>query len=102
MGWRPRINHPQAEAEHVANIRTLSYKPAAHTSESHTSTITSHIAPPHNYNHPIYRRRHTKKTKSGEGEDWASGIYGNVYRGPGVVREERVMYREERDAGRSI
>lgn len=49
-----------------------------------------------------YQRTCTKKSKSGEGADWASGIYGSVYKGPGVAKEERTTYREEREAGRCI
>lgn len=39
-----------------------------------------------------YRRRHDE---DGEGKDYASGIYGSVYKGPGVVKEERTMWKEE-------
>ncbi|KAF2805202.1 FAD/NAD(P)-binding domain-containing protein [Mytilinidion resinicola] len=39
-----------------------------------------------------YRR---KATKEGVGKDWASGVYGSVYRGPGVVDQERLIWREE-------
>lgn len=66
-----------------------------------------------------YRRRYTaekKKQKNKEprgsqaqeesekakaGKSWASGLYGSVYRGPGVVDEERSTWREEMKAGRS-
>ncbi|KAK3366323.1 hypothetical protein B0T24DRAFT_638494 [Lasiosphaeria ovina] len=41
-----------------------------------------------------YRRRAEPK---GPGEDWASGLYGSVYKGPGVVETERQMWRDERD-----
>lgn len=50
-----------------------------------------------------YRRKASKGTgKEGEGSQWASGLYGSVYQGPGVKQEERNMWREERDAGRSL
>jgi hypothetical protein len=49
-----------------------------------------------------YRRNATKNSKSGEGENWASEIYGSVYRGPGVAKEEKTMYAEEKKAGRSL
>lgn len=39
-----------------------------------------------------YRR---KAPREGEGKDWASGVYGSDYRGPGVVDEERLMWKEE-------
>ncbi|KAF2757538.1 FAD/NAD(P)-binding domain-containing protein [Pseudovirgaria hyperparasitica] len=42
-----------------------------------------------------YSRQATKKTKEGEGKDWASGLYGSVYKGPGVVAEERLMWKRE-------
>lgn len=38
----------------------------------------------------------------GEGKDWATGVYGSVYAGPGVVQEERTIYRKEKEAGRSL
>ncbi|KAK0652734.1 hypothetical protein B0T16DRAFT_455077 [Cercophora newfieldiana] len=41
-----------------------------------------------------YRR---KAGREGSGKDWASGIYGSVYKGPGVVETERMMWREERE-----
>ncbi|EKG11956.1 hypothetical protein MPH_11000 [Macrophomina phaseolina MS6] len=46
-----------------------------------------------------YRRKAPKK---GEGEDWASGLYGSVYKGPGVVEEERLMWKEEVKRGNSL
>ncbi|KAF4309461.1 putativeflavin-containing amine oxidasedehydrogenase [Botryosphaeria dothidea] len=46
-----------------------------------------------------YRRKAPKK---GEGEDWASGLYGSVYKGPGVVDEERLMWKEEVKKGNSL
>jgi hypothetical protein len=39
-----------------------------------------------------YRRR---AAKEGSGKNWASGVYGSVYRGPGVAETERMMWREE-------
>lgn len=48
-----------------------------------------------------YSRKHTKKTKEGEGKDWATGASGGTYKGPGVVDTERLTWREEREAGRS-
>lgn len=39
-----------------------------------------------------YRR---KAAKEGVGKDWASGIYGSVYKGPGVAGEERLMWKSE-------
>lgn len=48
-----------------------------------------------------YRRNATKKTSEGPGKDWASGIYGSVYQGPGVVEEERKLWREELKQGKS-
>ncbi|KAF2110421.1 hypothetical protein BDV96DRAFT_583983 [Lophiotrema nucula] len=42
-----------------------------------------------------YRRNATKKTKEGEGKAWASGLYGSVYKGPGVTETERQTWREE-------
>ncbi|KAK0636000.1 hypothetical protein B0T17DRAFT_65881 [Bombardia bombarda] len=42
-----------------------------------------------------YRR---KATKSGPGEEWATGPYGSVYKGPGAVEKERQMWQEARGA----
>lgn len=42
-----------------------------------------------------YRRQATKETKEGPGKDWASGLYGSVYRGPGVTDINRSQWREE-------
>lgn len=39
-----------------------------------------------------------KAAKEGEGKSWASGVYGSVYRGPGVVEQERSMWKEENAA----
>jgi len=50
-----------------------------------------------------YRSWYRKKaTQEGKGKDWASGHYGSVYRGPGVVDEERLTWKEEKEAGRSL
>ena len=51
-----------------------------------------------------YRRNATKKTKEGEGKDWAQGNeYGSEYAGPGVNTEtERLIWRNEVKAGRSV
>ena len=46
-----------------------------------------------------YRRR---AMKEGEGKDWASGPYGSVYQGPGVVETERQTWREEVKKGESV
>ena len=42
-----------------------------------------------------YRRRATRKSKEGPGSEWASGLYGSVYRGPGVSDVDRRQWREE-------
>jgi predicted NAD/FAD-binding protein len=50
-----------------------------------------------------YGRWYRKKGKpEGEGKDWASGLYGSVYKGPGVTETERLMWREEVKDGRSL
>ncbi|KAE9990062.1 hypothetical protein EG327_001914 [Venturia inaequalis] len=50
-----------------------------------------------------YRRKASKGPgKEGEGSEWASGLYGSVYQGPGVKDTERNMWKEEREAGRSL
>ncbi|KAF2192471.1 hypothetical protein K469DRAFT_735456 [Zopfia rhizophila CBS 207.26] len=36
-----------------------------------------------------------KAAKEGEGRGWASGIYGSVYKGPGVVEQKRLAWEEE-------
>ncbi|KAK3370546.1 hypothetical protein B0H63DRAFT_454710 [Podospora didyma] len=43
-----------------------------------------------------YRRK--AATNVGSGDDWASGLYGSVYKGPGVVETERKMWMDERDS----
>lgn len=44
-----------------------------------------------------YKRRYQNSTsqKAVEGKSWASGLYGSVYKGPGVAKEERTTWREE-------
>jgi hypothetical protein len=39
-----------------------------------------------------YRRR---ALTDGEGKEWATGLYGSVYNGPGVASEEGTMFKEE-------
>ena len=46
-----------------------------------------------------YRR---KAAREGDGLDWASGLYGSVYRGPGVVQQERQTWSEEVKRGNSL
>lgn len=56
-----------------------------------------------------YKRRFTAKGKQGsvqseaarEGSSWASGVYGSVYKGPGVGQQERQTWREEMKKGNS-
>ncbi|KAI0429071.1 FAD/NAD(P)-binding domain-containing protein [Xylaria sp. FL1042] len=56
-----------------------------------------------------YRRKHTagsaakKKTAAGDGGggSWATGLYGSVYKGPGVSEVERRTWREELKKGNS-
>ena len=49
-----------------------------------------------------YGRWYKKKaSQDGEGKNWASGVYGSVYKGPGVVEQDRMMWREERKKGAS-
>lgn len=43
-----------------------------------------------------YGKWYRKRAKQeGEGRDWASGVYGSVYQGPGVSSIERLTWREE-------
>ena len=55
-----------------------------------------------------YRRQYTpNKTgilsqKAKDGLSWANGLYGSVYKGPGVSTTERQTWREEMKAGDSI
>jgi hypothetical protein len=46
-----------------------------------------------------YRRQ--AKERDGEGKQWASGLYGSWYLGPGRAQEEKTMWREEVEQGRS-
>jgi hypothetical protein len=39
-----------------------------------------------------YRKKAPRK---GEGENWATGVYGSVYQGPGVAYQERQIWRED-------
>ena len=50
-----------------------------------------------------YRRRfkNSQSQKAQEGRSWASGLYGSQYQGPGVTKEERVIWKEEMKVGRS-
>lgn len=53
-----------------------------------------------------YRRKHTAKGGSNsktaeEASNWASGLYGSVYKGPGVSTVERRTWREEMKKGTS-
>ncbi|TKA55873.1 hypothetical protein B0A49_11158 [Cryomyces minteri] len=49
-----------------------------------------------------YGRWYRKKApKDGPGTDYASGVYGSVYKGPGVTSQDRSIWREEVEAGRS-
>ncbi|KAJ8108769.1 hypothetical protein ONZ43_g6324 [Nemania bipapillata] len=56
-----------------------------------------------------YRRNHTARCRSPQpvsrlakdGSSWATGLYGSVYKGPGVSTVERQTWREEIDKGRS-
>jgi hypothetical protein len=41
-----------------------------------------------------YKKR---AAQEGEGKDWASGLYGSVYKGPGVSDIDRLQWREEND-----
>jgi len=50
-----------------------------------------------------YGKWYSKKAdRKGEGENWASGVYGSVYVGPGVAQKERTIYDEEVKKGNSI
>lgn len=50
-----------------------------------------------------YRRRFkgSKSEKAKSGQRWANGTYGEDYEGPGIVKEERTMWREDMKLGRS-
>ncbi|MCJ1478083.1 hypothetical protein MMC13_006758 [Lambiella insularis] len=50
-----------------------------------------------------YGRWYRKKaSKEGAGKDWASGLYGSVYQGPGVVNTDRTLWREEQKKGNAM
>lgn len=49
-----------------------------------------------------YSRKATRTTRDGLGKEYASGDYGSVYQGPGVVKEERTIWRQDREAGKSL
>jgi hypothetical protein len=50
-----------------------------------------------------YRRKATKHSKEGVGKDYASGLYGSNYQGPGVnANTDRLIWRKEVEAGRSL
>jgi predicted NAD/FAD-binding protein len=50
-----------------------------------------------------YRRKATKHSKEGVGKDYASGLYGSDYQGPGVnANTDRLIWRKEVEAGRSL
>ncbi|KAK5057638.1 hypothetical protein LTR84_011639 [Exophiala bonariae] len=50
-----------------------------------------------------YRRRFKNSTSEAakQGRSWATGLYGSVYNGPGVVEGERTTWRQEMKVGRS-
>lgn len=50
-----------------------------------------------------YRRRFkdSQSELARQGRSWATGLYGSVYNGPGVVEAERTTWREEMKVGRS-
>jgi hypothetical protein len=51
----------------------------------------------------IYGRWYRRKAaREGVGKDYASGVYGSVYRGPGVAPEERTIWREDQKKGESL
>jgi hypothetical protein len=56
------------------------------------------------FNYRTWYRRKASKGNAGEGSgsEWASGLYGSVYKGPGVNGKERTMWSEERNAGHSL
>lgn len=51
-----------------------------------------------------YRRRYKRSTseKAKAGRSWANGLYGSTYKGPGVMAEERVTWREDMKLGKSL
>ena len=49
-----------------------------------------------------YRRKVVgERERQGEGSQWASGLYGSWYVGPGRAEEEKTMWKEEVEMGRS-
>jgi len=48
-----------------------------------------------------YTRKATRSTMEGVGREYASGVYGSVYKGPGVVGLDRTMWREDCKRGNS-
>ena len=50
-----------------------------------------------------YRRRFagSESVTAREGRSWASGLYGSVYQGPGIAKEERSTWQQEMKEGRS-
>lgn len=48
-----------------------------------------------------YRRKVPKAEREGEGHSWATGIYGSVYKGPGVTDVEREMWKRRNSARQS-
>jgi len=56
------------------------------------------------FQYRTWYRRVATKTKAGMegvGSAWATGVYGSVYKGPGVKETERNMWKEDREAGKS-
>lgn len=50
-----------------------------------------------------YKRRYknSQSEAAKAGRSWASGLYGSRYRGPGVVEEEKLTWKQEMKVGRS-
>ena len=50
-----------------------------------------------------YRKKASKSTSvaAREGSQWATGLYGSVYNGPGVSGQDRLTWREDMKTGRS-
>ncbi|KAK5077533.1 hypothetical protein LTR70_009755 [Exophiala xenobiotica] len=51
-----------------------------------------------------YRRKYKGSTsdKAKAGQSWANGTYGEDYKGPGVMQEEKVTWREDMKLGKSL
>ena len=45
--------------------------------------------------------KNSNSEKAREGKSWANGLYGSLYKGPGVTEEEKVTWKEEMKLGRS-